>query len=115
MAALRHGLLLALLLTLPLARADPPPKPVDFTREVRPLLVERCFQCHGPDEKTRKAGLRLDERDGATKALRSGLRAVVPGDPAKSELIARVRSKEPTEVMPPAKVGKPLGPREVEL
>jgi hypothetical protein len=115
MAAPRHGLLLALLLTPPVARADESRKPVDFTREVRPLLVERCFKCHGPDENTRKAGLRLDERGGATKALRSGLRAVVPGDPAKSELIARVRSKEPTEVMPPAKVGKPLGPREVEL
>src|SRR5262245_53955062 len=104
-AAPRHGLLLALLLFPPPARADAPPKPVDFTREVRPILVERCFQCHGPDEKTRKSGLRLDERDGATKQMRSGERAVVPGDPKKSELIARVRSKEPTEVMPPAKVG----------
>ncbi|MFO0877958.1 MAG: PSD1 and planctomycete cytochrome C domain-containing protein [Gemmataceae bacterium] len=94
------------------ARAEPP---VDFTRDIRPLLVDRCYQCHGPDEKTRKGGLRLDDRDAALKKLRSGLAAIVPGDPAKSELIARLHSKEPTELMPPPKTGKSLNPREIAL
>lgn len=89
--------------------------PVDFTRDVRPILVDRCFQCHGPDDKARKAGLRLDDRDAATKKGRSGLSAIVPGDVEKSELLARIKSKESTEVMPPAKVGKPLSPREIEV
>src|SRR5262245_25613165 len=101
--------LLALLLAPSLAWA------VDFPREVRPILVERCFQCHGPDDKARKAGLRLDDRDGSTKKLRSGVSAVVPGDTAKSELLARVRSKEPTEVMPPPKAGKALTAREIDV
>jgi hypothetical protein len=99
------------------ARTDAPTKtpPVDFTRDIRPLLVDRCFQCHGPDEKTRKAGLRLDDRDSALRKLRSGSHAIVPAAPAKSELIARLRSTDPTEIMPPARVGKPLSPREIAL
>lgn len=95
--------------------ASKKPAPIDFTREIRPILVDRCFQCHGPDEKTRKGGLRLDERDAALKKGRSGAAVIVPGDPAKSELLARVRSEEPTEVMPPKKVGKPLTPHEIDL
>jgi hypothetical protein len=66
----------------------------DFTREVRPLLARYCFKCHGPDEKTRKAGLRLDQpvkKDGV----------VVPGKPEQSELIARVFSTDADTVMPP--------------
>jgi hypothetical protein len=86
-------------------------KPIDFTRDVRPILT-RCFRCHGPDDKARKAGLRLDTRDGATKKSRSGAIAVVPGDPAKSELLARVTSEDDTEVMPPPKVGPRLSPAE---
>ncbi|MFO0844851.1 MAG: PSD1 and planctomycete cytochrome C domain-containing protein [Gemmataceae bacterium] len=105
------------LLAGPFVGADTTKKlaPVDFTRDVRPILVDRCFQCHGPDEKTRKAGLRLDDRDAALKKGRSGTAAVVPGDPAKSELVSRIRSADPTEVMPPRKVGKPLSPREIDL
>jgi len=57
-------------------------QPVDFNRDVRPLLSDRCYGCHGPDaDKGRKAGLRLDEPEGATKKLKSGERAVVPGRP----------------------------------
>lgn len=74
----------------------------DFSFEVRPLLADRCFSCHGPDEKSRKAGLRLDTFAGATAAgARSGRRAIVPGDPAKSELWRRVTSSDRAEVMPP--------------
>ncbi len=86
---------------------------IDFTREVRPILAGKCFRCHGPDEKARKAGLRLDQRDGAVKKLRGGRFAIVPGDPGKSELIARVASDDDGEVMPPLKTGGRLSPAEV--
>ncbi len=72
-------------------RADDP----DFTREIRPILARYCFKCHGPDEKTRKAKMRLDMPESAYKA------AIVPGQPDKSALIARVFAGEPGKVMPP--------------
>src|SRR5215470_8962757 len=71
-----------------------------FNRDIRPLLSDRCFYCHGPDEKNRKAGLRLDTFEGATKD-RGGYRAISPGKPDESELIRRVTSHEPGEMMPP--------------
>jgi hypothetical protein len=79
---------------------------VDFRRDVRPILAEHCFQCHGPDEKARKAKLRLDTKEGA-------LAAVVPGKPGESELIARVVSKDAKEVMPPPKHDKPLSAKQI--
>jgi mono/diheme cytochrome c family protein len=91
-----------------LAPAAAPAQPVDFNRDVRPILSNHCFACHGPDEKERKGDLRLDTREGATAA------AVVPGKPAESELIARLRSAEPGEVMPPARTGKKLTAREID-
>lgn len=89
------------------------PAKVDFNRDIRPILSGRCSQCHGPDEKARKAGLRLDMRETALKELKSGNRALVPGDPAKSELIARVTATDATDAMPPAKAGKRLTDAEV--
>ena len=71
-----------------------------FNRDIRPILSDRCFYCHGPDEKNRKAGLRLDTFEGATKD-RGGYRAITPGRPEESELMRRVTSHEPGEVMPP--------------
>jgi hypothetical protein len=88
---------------------------VNFARDVLPILSANCFTCHGPDEKPRKAGLRLDLGETATKKLKSGSRAVVPGDPASSELIARVFSKDPDEVMPPLHTKKALKESEKEL
>ena len=85
----------------------------DFTRDIRPILASKCFQCHGPDDKVRKAGLRLDTRDGATRKLDDGNTAIVPGDIRKSELLQRVTSSDPAHVMPPAKVGKKLTGEEI--
>ncbi len=94
------------------ANAGTPNSPaVDFNRDVRPILA-RCFQCHGPDDKALKAGLRLDLQATAIQKLRSGARAVVPGKPADSELLRRVRADE-DEIMPPPKVGKRLSAEEI--
>jgi len=73
----------------------------DFAREVRPLLSNRCFKSHGPDEDRQEAGLRLDVREVALAELDSGTRAIVPGHPDDSELIARTTSTDPNLVMPP--------------
>ncbi|MEX2215300.1 MAG: DUF1553 domain-containing protein [Phycisphaeraceae bacterium] len=94
----------------PLCAAE---EPLDFNRDIRPILSANCFQCHGPDEKTRKADRRLDTREGAL-ADHDGFRAIVPGKLDESELVARIMSKDRTEVMPPAKLGKTLKPREIE-
>ncbi len=84
-------LLLLIFPTTPVAAAEP-----DFARDVRPILAQFCFKCHGPDEKARKAGMRLDDRQ---QAVEHG--AFVPGKPAESELVNRVFAKEPDQVMPP--------------
>jgi hypothetical protein len=73
----------------------------DFAREVRPVLSNRCFKCHGPDTERQEAGLRLDLRDAALAELDSGTRAIVPGHPDDSELVARITSTDPDLVMPP--------------
>lgn len=74
----------------------------DYGRDVRPILSQFCFKCHGPDETKREAGLRLDVRDEAVKPASSGERPIVPTEPAASELIRRIHSAEPDERMPPA-------------
>jgi hypothetical protein len=89
--------------------------PIDFNRDIRPLLSDRCFACHGPDADDRQAGLRLDLRETAVAAVESGTTAVVPGDPAASELIARITSTDPDIVMPPPRIGKPITPAEAKL
>src|SRR5262245_25021003 len=89
-------LLLSLLLT---AAPD-----VHFNRDVRPILAAKCFKCHGPDLK--KGGLDLQSFATATKALRTGSRAIVPGDAKKSTLLERITHSEPSERMPPK--GDPL-------
>jgi hypothetical protein len=96
------------------ARPAQPPgdEPVRFARDVRPILSNRCFTCHGPDEAARKADLRLDTFEDAT-AERGGYRAVAPGDPDASEVIARVTAHGSSDLMPPERVGAPLSEREV--
>lgn len=83
------------------APAPVTPRPVDFSSEVRPILSSRCLACHGPDDGTRKAGLRLDTRELATKPSKDGRVALVPGQPDASELVRRILSKDPDDVMPP--------------
>ncbi len=87
---------------------------VDFNREIRPILSENCFLCHGPDEKNRKAKLRLDIREEALKEATSGERAIVPGSVEKSQLVARITNSDPDEHMPPAKTGKKLTQEQIE-
>jgi hypothetical protein len=89
--------------------------PIDFNRDIRPLLSDRCFSCHGPDAAKRQGGLRLDEPAGASLVLDSGSRGIVPGDAAASEVLSRIESTDPDLVMPPPHVGKPVTAAEAEL
>ncbi len=77
------------------------PEKVDYTLHVKPILSDRCFACHGPDQNKRQASLRLDEEESAlAKNEESGLRAIVPGNTYKSELVNRILSADPEKVMP---------------
>lgn len=84
--------------------------PVDFNRDIRPILAQHCWSCHGPDEQTRQADLRLDRRESAVAA-----KAIAPGDPAASELINRIESDDEAQQMPPPDAKKPLSDRQREL
>lgn len=86
---------------------------VRFNRDVRPILSEHCFACHGPDKNKRQADLRLDLAEDATR-VRDGYRVILPGDPEESELLRRVTSDDPLEQMPPGQ-HKKLNPQEVEM
>src|SRR5262245_13367510 len=80
-------------------------EPVRYDRDVRPLLSDRCFRCHGPDGKKRQKDLRLDVAEVAT-ADRGGFAAIVPGQPEKSEVVRRITCGDPEEVMPPPTSGR---------
>ncbi len=100
------------LLLLLLAPAAPPePAKVDFNRDVRPILADHCFPCHGPDAGKRKANLRLDVDPGAQKRDRA---VIVPGKPAESELVRRVTADDARDRMPPAKFARPLSAKQIE-
>ena len=101
------ALLLLLVGDAPTRSAEPDP-PVSFGRDVLPILSGHCFACHGPDPSARKADLRLDLETEA-KAERGGIAVILPGNAEESELIARVSSNDPDEVMPPPRAKKPLG------
>ena len=83
---------------------------LDFNRDIRPILSDKCFRCHGPDEKTLEGDVRLDERASAVSA-----KAIVPGSPELSEALARVLSDDPDEVMPPPKTKKIVSPAEADI
>ena len=119
-ARLGRGIVCTLLLALCLAGAsgraaepDAGGKPLRFDRDIRPILAENCYACHGPGKQ--EAGLRLDEGDAATKPLESGLRAIVAGDVAASEALVRIDATDPDVVMPPPHTKKTLTPAQKEL
>ena len=88
---------------------------ISFNRDVRPVLSDACFHCHGPDEKERKGGLRLDLAEEASKPAKSGEIAIVPGNPSKSELLARINTEDRDDLMPPAKGHKALTVKQKDL
>ncbi len=88
-------------------------EPVRFGREVLPIRSANCFACHGPDERNRKAGLRLDV-EAEAKAKRRGGFAIAPGEPQKSLLLARITSNDPDTVMPPPGAHKHISPEQIE-
>src|SRR5262245_28194545 len=85
-----------------------PEGPVDFNHDIRPILSNNCFKCHGPDTNERKAGLRLDVRAEALKPTESGRKAIVPGKPEASALVNRIFSTKESRVMPPPESDKKL-------
>ena len=97
-----------------LSAAEPAGGKVDFNRDIRPILSDVCFHCHGPDENQREADLRLDTKSGAF-AKRDGSTTIVPGKPGDSELIRRITSADPDERMPPADAERKLNPQQIEL
>ena len=104
--------------TSPASKAQPDltgHRTVRYARDIRPILSDRCFQCHGFDPKTRREDLRLDLRDEATKARKNGT-PIVPGDPEKSEVMRRITSTDKTVIMPPPDSHKhAISPAEREL
>lgn len=84
--------------------------PIDFDRQIRSILSENCFHCHGPDAESRQAGLRLDTREGALNGT-----AIVAGQSAASEVIRRIRSTDPDEQMPPPNSNRRLTPQQQDL
>jgi hypothetical protein len=91
-----------------------PVKKIDFNRNIRPILSDTCFKCHGPDEKQRMANLRLDDTDGLF-VDRGGYRIIVPGDAAKSKLYQKISSNDDSVKMPPSYSGRSLTPQQIEL
>ncbi len=88
---------------------------IDFNRDIRPILSDNCYACHGPDAAGKKIRLRLDSEAASRADLGKGRRAVVPNHPEQSELVRRIKSKDEYERMPPVSSGRSLTPRQIEL
>ena len=95
--------------------AKPASAPVDYNRQVRPILANHCYKCHGPDAAERKAELRFDVRASAIGKGESGELAIVPGDPKASELIKRINATDDDVRMPPKETNKTLSASEKEI
>ena len=107
----RHAsLAAALLFCAPLHGAEK----VSFNRDIRPIFSDTCFQCHGPDEAKRKSGVRFDQRESAVQVAKSGDLPIVPGKPEASEVMNRLTSTDPDELMPPPKLHKKLTSQQIE-
>ncbi len=101
--------------TAPAATAAPSvPATVEFNRDVRAILSDNCFYCHGPDKNKREADLRLDTRDGLFKALKHGT-VIVPGHPEQSDLFRRITTHDDKDLMPPRKTDKTLTPADIAV
>ena len=112
----RNWLPLVALVCVPaVSPAADPVGPISFNHDIRPILSHNCIACHGPDEHDRQAGLRLDLRQGAIAELDSGLRAIVPGKPDESELVARIRETDPDTIMPPPESNHRLSAEQKDL
>ena len=115
----RAGFALALsstcLLFQPASAQQDSPNQLTFNRDIRPILSNHCYQCHGPDHQARQGGLRLDVRDQALTATESGAIAIVPGNATDSHLVERILSTDPSTVMPPPEIDKRLTSRQKEL
>ncbi len=104
-------------LAVPAAAGEPAKKPgrIEFARDIRPILANHCWSCHGPDEKTRESGLRLDVRAAAVAKLKSGNLALVPGDVKASGMMTRIHAKKESQRMPPPDSKKPLSDAQKQL
>ena len=102
MKAIRSIFRFLLPLALLPAPAEAGPAKIEFNRDVRPILSDKCFKCHGPDKPARKADLRLDVREAALAEHDSG-RPIVPGKAEESEVVRRIESTDRDEQMPPPK------------
>ena len=116
----RHRLLPSLaafgaLLSAAGLNAAEPTKAIDYNRQIRPILSDKCYKCHGPDAAQRQAGFRLDDRASATGKVESGETPIVPGKPEASALVARITSDDETVRMPPADAPKKLTAQEIDL
>ena len=114
MPSLTAAFCLSALFLVTSVRAADTPEKIQFNRDIRPILSENCFYCHGQDASHREAKLRLDERDDATRD-RDGFFVIAPGKPEESELIARLLSKDPEEQMPPPNANKHVTPEQTAL
>lgn len=114
---MKHPVWLAVALIVGMAgwqRAPAQEKPVEFNRDIRPILSDNCYQCHGPDAAHREADLRLDTRAGAFAEVPSGGKAFVPGQPEASAAFERITSDDEFVRMPPPDSGKQLSPEEID-
>lgn len=107
---MRYRLLVFLLVSIPSFSQST----VSFNRDVRPIMADTCFRCHGPDKSSRMANMRLDLREEATKPNRAGRTPIVPGDPAKSQIIDRIFHSNPARLMPPPQAHKELSEKQKE-
>ncbi len=106
------GVVLLLVGALPALQAAQAVRKLQFNRDIRPILSDNCFACHGLDAKRRKADLRLDVQDGAFTGGKSGKPAISPGHPERSELWRRITAADPDDAMPPAESNKKLTARQ---
>ena len=108
-------LLLVICAAVGSVRAQQLPDRVEFSRHIRPILSENCFQCHGPDQAAREAGMRLDAKFDKLVARRDGKTVIVPGAPDQSELYRRISHADVDERMPPESTERTLSPKQVAL